>query len=116
MIPLLTDKASGFLFLLCVGVSSWKVGRMFVHDCVISTDWEKFVERLDVMTTASLTPEQEREAKQLEAKIRLVIDKEVAALASLLVSKSDKDLFGQTEFQVRDLVLRIGAKGYEGLR
>ena len=88
---------------------------MFVHDCVISTDWEKFVERLDVMTTASLTPEQEREAKQLEAKIRLVIDKEVAALASLLVSKSDKDLFGQTEFQVRDLVLRIGAKAYEEL-
>ena len=65
------------------------------------------------MPTASLTPEQELEAKQLEANIRLAIDKEVAALASLLVSKQDKDLFGQTEFQVRDLVLRIGAKAYE---
>lgn len=45
--------------------------------------------------------------------IRLAIDKEVAALASLLAGRSDKDLFGQTEFEVRDLVLRIGAKAYE---
>lgn len=61
----------------------------------------------------ALSPEQALEAKQLEAKIRLAIDKEVAALASLLAGRSDKDLFGQTEFEVRDLVLRIGAKAYE---
>jgi hypothetical protein len=65
------------------------------------------------MTTVSLSPEQLLEAKQLEAKIRLAIDKEVAALAQLLVGKDDKDLFGQTEFDVRDLVFRIGAKAYE---
>ena len=65
------------------------------------------------MTTASLNPQQLLEAKQLEAKIRLAIEKEVAALAQLLVGKEDKDLFGQTEFDVRDLVLRIGAKAYE---
>ncbi len=65
------------------------------------------------MATAFLSPEQELEAKQLEANIRVAIDKEVTALACLLVSKADKDLFGQTEFQVRDLVLRIGAKAYE---
>ena len=65
------------------------------------------------MTTTSLAPEQTLEAKHLEAKIRLAIDKEVAALASLLAGKSEKDLFGQTEFEVRDLVLRMGAKAYE---
>ena len=65
------------------------------------------------MTTVSLNSEQRSEAKQLEAKIRLAIDKEVAALAEILVAKGDKDLFGQTEFEVRDLVLRIGAKAYE---
>lgn len=65
------------------------------------------------MTTVPLSPEQLLEAKQLEAKIRLAIDQEVAALARLLVSKNDKELFGQTEFDVRDLVLRIGAKAYE---
>jgi hypothetical protein len=65
------------------------------------------------MAAASLTPEQDLEAKQLEAKIRLAIEKEVGALAKLLAGRADKDLFGQTEFDVRELVLRIGAKAYE---
>lgn len=65
------------------------------------------------MAATSPSAEQALEAKRLEAKIRLAIDKEVAALASLLADRSDKDLFGQTEFEVRDLVLRIGAKAYE---
>jgi hypothetical protein len=65
------------------------------------------------MSAASLTPEQELEAKQLEAKIRLAIEKEVGAIAKLLASKADRELFGQTEFDVRELVLRIGAKAYE---
>jgi hypothetical protein len=60
----------------------------------------------------SLTPEQDLEAKQLEAKINFAIAKEVADLARLLVSKGETDLFGATEYQVRDLVLRIGAKAY----
>jgi hypothetical protein len=56
-----------------------------------------------------LTAEQDREAELLEEKIRLAIDKEVAAMARLLVSRQDKDLFGKTEFELRDLVLKIGA-------
>lgn len=65
------------------------------------------------MVPHALSQEQEREAKLLEAKIRLAIDQEVSALARLLVSKSEHDLFGQSEFQVRDLVLRVGAKAFE---
>jgi hypothetical protein len=34
-------------------------------------------------------------------------------LARLLLSKKDSELFGQTEFEVRDLVHRIGAQAYE---
>ena len=49
----------------------------------------------------------------MEAKIRRAIEKEVAQLARVMVSKSERELFGQTEFQIRDLVLRIGAKVYE---
>ena len=48
-----------------------------------------------------------------EAKIRSAIEKEVSDLARLMVGKSDRELFGQTEFEVRDIVLRIGAKAYE---
>ena len=64
------------------------------------------------MSLIRLIPEQEAEAKHLEAKISIAIAKEVADLARLLVSKGDNDLFGATEFQVRDLVLRMGAKTY----
>jgi hypothetical protein len=65
------------------------------------------------MAATVLTAEQEREAKVLEDKIRIAIDREVTALARLLASREDRDLFGKTEFEVRDLVLKIGAKAYE---
>jgi hypothetical protein len=65
------------------------------------------------MLPAALSSEQEAEAKILEAKIQTAIRKEIADLARLMVGKKDRELFGQTEYQVRDLVLRIGAKVYE---
>ena len=65
------------------------------------------------MLRATLSPEQEAEAKILEAKIQKAIQTEIADLARLMASKPDAELFGNTEFQVRDLVLRVGAKVYE---
>ena len=64
------------------------------------------------MIAIPLSSEQEAEAKTLEAKIQTAVQKEIADLARLMVSKKDRELFGATEFQVRDLVLRIGAKVY----
>jgi hypothetical protein len=66
----------------------------------------------DTMVRHRLSAEQEQEAKLLEAKIRLAVDQELGDLARLLVSKSENDLFGQTEFQVRDLALRVGAQAF----
>lgn len=65
------------------------------------------------MLEGALSKEQEAEAKVLEAKVRAAVQKEIADLARLMVSKPDRELFGATEFQVRDIVLRIGAKVYE---
>ena len=65
------------------------------------------------MVRHALSAEQEHEAKLLEAKIRLAVDQEIAELARLLVSKSESELFGQSEFQVRELVLRVGAQAFE---
>lgn len=65
------------------------------------------------MAAIVLTAEQQLEAKALESKIRSAIEHEVTSLAQLLVSKGERDLFGKTEFEVRDLVLKIGAKAYE---
>lgn len=65
------------------------------------------------MATITLNSEQEREAKVLEGKIRFAIEKEVAAMARLLVARNDEDIFGKSEFEMRDLVLKIGAKAFE---
>ena len=65
------------------------------------------------MSRHDLSAEQEQEAKLLEARIRLAVEGEISDLARLLVSKSEEELFGQTEFQVRDLVLRVGAQAFQ---
>jgi len=65
------------------------------------------------MSRLQLSAEQEEEAKLLEAKIRSAVEQEMTNLARLLVSKPEEELFGQTEFQVRDIVLRIGAQAFQ---
>jgi hypothetical protein len=65
------------------------------------------------MASLSLTAEQEAEAQRLA---QILMDKtkdEVLTITRLLVSKADRDLLGETEFQVRDLVHRIGAQAIE---
>lgn len=65
------------------------------------------------MPSPTLSAEQEAEAQELATRIRQAIDAEVLRMARLVVSKAPQDLFGQTEFDLRDIVLRIGAKVYE---
>lgn len=59
-----------------------------------------------------LSPTLEARAQALLARLRPQAEEELLALARLLVSKEDAELFGQTEFEVRDLVHRLGAKAY----
>jgi hypothetical protein len=59
-----------------------------------------------------LSPELEAEAQALVARLRPQAEEDLLALARLLVSKEDHELFGDTEFEVRDLVHRLGAKAY----
>ncbi len=60
-----------------------------------------------------LTPELEAKAQELLTHLRSRADDDLLALARLLVSKEDHEIFGATEFQVRDIVHRIGAKALE---
>jgi len=60
-----------------------------------------------------LAPDLEGKAQELVSRLRSQTDEELLALARLLVSKEDRDLFGDTEFEVRKIVHRIGAKAYE---
>ncbi len=60
-----------------------------------------------------LTPEQEAQAQELAALVSEAIAADVLQVARLLVSKKTKDTFGQTGFQLRDLLHKIGARALE---
>jgi hypothetical protein len=60
-----------------------------------------------------LTPELEAKAQELVARLRPHAESELLALARLLVSKPDDEIFGETEFEARDIVHRLGARAVE---
>lgn len=60
-----------------------------------------------------LTPEQEAEAQRIVEVAKQCAQEELANMARLMASKADHELFGETEFQLRDIVHRLGAKVME---
>jgi len=62
------------------------------------------------MSRPQLTAQQEAEVERLMQMLREKTDQDFRELAELLVRKEDGELFGATEFEVRDLVHGIGAK------
>ncbi len=60
-----------------------------------------------------LSPELEAKAQELLARLRPQAEDELLALARLLVSKPENEIFGDTEFEARDIVHRLGAKAFE---
>lgn len=65
------------------------------------------------MSALKLTPEQAAEAERLFQILRATSEGELRQIAELLASKPDRQLLGKTEFEVRDLVHKVGAKGVE---
>ena len=63
--------------------------------------------------TTTLTVEQEAEAQRLALRIQEAARADILALARLLVSKPEADLFGATEFQARDVAHHLAAKAFE---
>ncbi len=71
------------------------------------------------MPTRDLAPEQRADADALRRHLLAAVAADIDGLAEVLATKTDRDLFGATEFQVRDLVLAIGAEALQaaaGLR
>jgi hypothetical protein len=64
------------------------------------------------MRTA-LTAAQEAEAQLLAQRIAHAAEEELLQIARTLVASDAAHLFGATEFQVRDLILRVAAKAYQ---
>ena len=56
---------------------------------------------------------QQSEADRIFERLGPLFDEERRRIAQLLASKSDSQLFGQTEYEVRDRVHHLGAKSLE---
>lgn len=65
------------------------------------------------MARLPLTPDQRADAEALRQHLMTAVATDIDGLAELLATTTDRDLFGATEFHVRDLVLAIGAKALQ---
>jgi hypothetical protein len=65
------------------------------------------------MSRIALTPEQAELSDRIYHSLRQAAEADLRQLADLLASKPDRQLLGQTEFEVRDAVHKIGAKAFE---
>lgn len=60
-----------------------------------------------------LPEEQARRAQELYESLRAASDADLMAIAELLATKPDSQLFGATEFELRDRVHRLGANALQ---
>jgi hypothetical protein len=65
------------------------------------------------MTKLVLTPAQEAEARRLAEIVTKKVQEETLEMCRLMVSKPDSQLFGQTEFEMRDRSHRVAAQVIE---
>ncbi len=65
------------------------------------------------MSWSHLTAEQAELAEKIYQSLKQAADADLRGLAELLATKPDRQLLGQTEFDVRDRVHAIGAKAFE---
>jgi len=65
------------------------------------------------MSRLPLTPEQAELSDRIFHSLHQAADGDLRHLADLLASKPQRQLLGQTEFEVSDLVHKIGAKALE---
>jgi hypothetical protein len=65
------------------------------------------------MCPEGMTPEQFEEAQRVFEVSRQAADEELWRMACLTASKKNGELLGETEFQLRDILLRLGARTLE---
>jgi hypothetical protein len=59
------------------------------------------------------TPEELAEVQRIHDVLLKAMDREIWQIAELMVSKRDDQLFGETEFTLRDRVLRMGTQAMQ---
>jgi hypothetical protein len=59
------------------------------------------------------TPEELAEVQRIHDVLWKAMDREIWQIAEMMVSKRDDQLFGETEFTLRERVLRMGAQALQ---
>jgi hypothetical protein len=66
-----------------------------------------------VRSVVELSADQEALARRIYEKLQTTVEEELLAMARLMVSKPDHELFGRGEFELRDKLNELGAKVLE---
>jgi hypothetical protein len=64
-------------------------------------------------SNVELNEEQEAESQRIYERLRGAFDKELKTMARFMASKPTHELFGQTEYELRDRVHELGAQVLE---
>lgn len=67
------------------------------------------------MNGIELTAEQEREAEVIADILLAAMQVEAKNIGRLLASKANSELFGQTEFQLRDMLHALGTRSIDAV-
>ncbi len=65
------------------------------------------------MSRTPLSPQQAELSDRIFQTLRQAAEDDLRSIADLLASKEDRQLLGKTEFEVRDLVHRVGTKALD---
>jgi hypothetical protein len=66
-----------------------------------------------IKLNVELNGDQEAEAQRIYERLRVSFDEELKTMARFMASKPNHQLFGQTEFELRDRVHELGARVLE---
>jgi hypothetical protein len=60
-----------------------------------------------------LTPEEEAASERIYAAVKEKVEQQVRNMARMMAAKKPSELLGRTEFELRDMVLQLGANVLE---
>ena len=66
-------------------------------------------EQRQTSASVDLSQEQEEEAQEIYQRLRVKMDEELLAMARLMASKANHEIFGKGEFELRDKLNQVGA-------
>ncbi len=66
-----------------------------------------------LQTSDHVSCEERAEVERVKGLVMKAIEADVEKIARLMASKSDRELLGKTEFDLRDLVHRLGSRALE---